>query len=633
MTPGISTMKIPLIDCSREDALLRCAHCSAYLSPFCSVDDEDFIWKCSVCHKPTPIPSAFSTVDSFLERQELTSPVYDVVTPRTYARSSGTPLYLFIFDLSYKALELDFTQQMVRTIRSSLNVLPTTARVGIMTMSDRLSVFDLINRREVVISDLSDHDLPFQFASLFPRLRDCKLNFVEALDSLLARECNDPLQSHCLGSALSLAGQLLRGRGGAVFAGYLGLPRHGPYALRPRSASHRGTLRLPVDGSGRFYRECGISFCRGSLTVHIFTAGPDSAELPALSVPPGLTAGTCNYYDDFSEANRTRLHNDLFARMSATCCWDASLRLRSSSNVRLTRSHANCLCKSDQTLLVPVLPRDATIAFEIALTAPIEDDHVVLQLAFIHSDSRARRIIRVFTMVYPVSPDLGMVLASIDEGALAVMLARRAATALLATGTTAAKHAIAKDVQAVFVGGVRYVALYHLIHGLLCNPAIQHHSPIGVDARMAQLVQVRAMGIVQLLIFMYPRMIAIIPGRPILPMTRRSLELADVMIFHTWRTIFVWVKRTVSTEILRDAFGVVSFIELQNDLPTLEGDLNKELHRIIQQCWDLTGIYISVEVIGEGNEGEAAISQFFVDDSTACGCDLTRWMARFGVLP
>jgi hypothetical protein len=128
---------------------------------------------------------------------------------------------------------------------------------------------------------------------------------------------------------------------------------------------------MPVDGSGRFYRECGIAMCRGSVTVHIFTAGPDSAELPALSVPPGLTAGSCNYYEDFSESNRTRLHNDLFARLSATFCWDASLRLRSSSGVRLTRSHANGLCKSDQTMLCPAVPRDVTVAFELGLTAPI----------------------------------------------------------------------------------------------------------------------------------------------------------------------------------------------------------------------------------------------------------------------
>jgi hypothetical protein len=541
-------------------------------------------------------------------------------------------LYLFIFDLSYKALELDFTQQMVRTIRSSLNALPATARVGIMTMSDSVSVFDLTNRREYVISDLSDLDVPLPFPSLFPRLRECKLNFVEALDSLLARECADPLRGHCIGSAFSLAGQLLRGRGGVVFAGYLGLPRHGPHALRPRAPSHRGTLRLPVDGSGRFYRECGISFCRGSLTVHLFTAGPDAAELPALSVPPGLTAGTCNYYDDFSEANRTRLHNDLFARLSAVCCWDASLRLRSSSTVRLTRSHANCLCKSDQTLLVPVVSREATIAFEIGITAPIDDDHVVLQLAFVRSDARGRRLIRVFTVACPVSPDPRVVLSSVDEGALAVMIARRAATALLATGTTAARHAIDRDVRAAFAGGARYVAMYHLVHALLCNAAVRQRAALGADPRMAVLVQMRSMGVAMGLVFLYPRMVAFAPGWPVLPMSRRSLEAADVFLVHTWRTIFVLVRRGVAAEMMREAFGVGSFAELPAELPMLESEMNRELHRIVQECWNFSGTYIAVEVVGEGSVAEEAMAELFVDDSVACGADLQRWMGQFGVV-
>jgi hypothetical protein len=367
------------------------------------------------------------------------------------------------------------------------------------------------------------------------------------------------------------------------------------------------------------------------VTVHIFTAGPDPAEHPALSVPTGLTAGSCNYYDDFSEANRTRLHNDLFARLSAAFCWDASLRLRSSSGVRLARSHANGLCKSVQSMLIAVVARDATIAFEIGLTAPIAEDHIVLQLAFVHGDSRGRRMIRVFTIICPVSSDPATVLASVDEAALAAIFARRAATALLATGTTAAGHAIAKDVNTLFAGGNRYAAMYHIAHALLCNPAIRHRGSLGVDARMAELLQMRAMSLVQLLLFMYPRLIAVVPGHPMLPMTRRSLETADCLLLHSWRTIFVWVKRTMQADALRDAFGIANFTELPVELPNLEGPLNRELHELIQECWNFTGIYIAVEVVGEGSDADEALAELFVDDSAACGRDLRAWAVQFGV--
>jgi hypothetical protein len=136
MSPATIAMKIPVIDSSRDDALLRCAHCSAYLNPFCAVDRQKFTWEWALCKLITPIPSEFSTAESFVDRPELASPLYDVITPRTYARPSSMPLYLFIFDVSAKALELDFTQQMIRTIRSSLSALPACARVGLVTLSD-----------------------------------------------------------------------------------------------------------------------------------------------------------------------------------------------------------------------------------------------------------------------------------------------------------------------------------------------------------------------------------------------------------------------------------------------------------------------------------------------------------------
>jgi hypothetical protein len=281
-------------------------------------------------------------------------------------------------------------------------------------------------------------------------------------------------------------------------------------------------------------------------------------------------------------------------------------------------------------MLIPVVPRETTIAFELGLTAPIADDHVCLQLAFVHGDCRGRRLIRVFSIIYPVSPDAPTVLGSVDEAALAAIFARRAATALLATGTTAAGHAIAKDVRTLFATGARYAAMYHIVHALLCNPAIRHGGALGVDARMAQLLQVRAMSVVKLLLFMYPRLIAVAQGHPVLPMTRRALEEADCFVLHSWKTIFIWVRGTIGGDALREAFGVAEFEELPVELPNLEGPMNREMHEMIQECWNFTGTYIPVEIVREGSPQDEALGELFVDDSVACGSDLRAWAVQLG---
>jgi hypothetical protein len=151
--------------------------------------------------------------------------------------------FIFVFDMSYRALELDFTQQMIRSIRSSLSALPSASHAGVVTMSDHLTFFDLSQKSELVIFDLRDLDVPVSCTSVLPRLRDCKANLAGCLDMLLAREPTDPALGHCVGSALSLCERLLSRRGGCVICGYVGLPSH---RLRPRAVpTNWATLRLP----------------------------------------------------------------------------------------------------------------------------------------------------------------------------------------------------------------------------------------------------------------------------------------------------------------------------------------------------------------------------------------------------
>jgi hypothetical protein len=294
------------------------------------------------------------------------------------------------------------------------------------------------------------------------------------------------------------------------------------------------------------------------------------------------------------------------------------------------RAHANGIVKADQLLVFPVVGKGVTIAYEMGITEPIDDDHAVVQAAFLHTDTRGRRVIRISTYAFPVSVDAAIVCAAIDEGALAVVLARRAATWLLANGVTAAMQTIASDVHAVFARGTRYSAMYHLLHAMIGHPAIRHHRPLPVDARMAQLLATRAMSVTQLLLFMYPRMIPLDGAHAVLPLTRRSLDAADCFLFHTWNRIVIWVKRSAAPELLMEGFGVRRIEEIESALPNKESPLNAEIHALVGSCWNFAGKYVPVEVVADGSRSDALMEEVMVDDSDACGLDLDRWMTGHG---
>jgi hypothetical protein len=213
-----SAVGVPVLDYSRDAALHRCSGCTAYLNEFCQIDASAYRWRCPLCQAETLIPPDFREVDAFASKTELCAAVYDILAPRQYTRMQSGPIFLFVFDMSDCALSLDFTQQMIRSIRSSLSALSPAARVGVVTMSDRLTIFDLLRKSELVLSDLDDLEIVFPFGNVCPRLKDCKANLAETLDILLAREPPAGV-GNCIGSALFLCEKLLTKRGGLIVAG------------------------------------------------------------------------------------------------------------------------------------------------------------------------------------------------------------------------------------------------------------------------------------------------------------------------------------------------------------------------------------------------------------------------------
>jgi hypothetical protein len=320
------------------------------------------------------------------------------------------------------------------------------------------------------------------------------------------------------------------------------------------------------------------------------------------------------------------MHTDIFARLSDTYSWNASLRIRHSSALKMGLPHSNCLFKGERVATFPVIGRSATIAFEFG-PAGRAGTHVVLQCAHIHSDNRGRRLIRIFTFAFPASADAAIVCASVDEAALAAMLARRAATALLATGTTAAAHALARDVRSLFARGIRFSVLYHFVHGLVCNPVFRLRRPLDVDHRMSLLTQVRAMGVAQCLLLLYPRLIPLDANQSVLPLTRASLESGECFIFHLWNKVCIGITRSIQPAFLKDAFGVTAVADIPGDLPAVDTEVNHRLRALVERCWAIAGTYLPVEVLADLENQHQFLQEVLVDDSVACGANLFNWMA------
>jgi hypothetical protein len=414
--------------------------------------------------------------------------------------------------------------------------------------------------------------------------------------------------------------------GGALFVAAGGVPREGPHKLARRDLAGSGDaamLRLPSDGSGRFFKDAALSLNRAGVSTHLFAVGPEYADLSCVAVPGGLSAGSCQYYESFDKAAQERLHADLFERLTDAYTWETSSRMRVGLGLKLGRPFANCLISPDKTISLCAVGRTSGIAFEFAVETPIAREDVVVQLVYLFTDSERRRVLRVFTFGARVSSESRAVLASVDDGAVAALMVRKAAVAILTSGPVAAIGPFKTDVQNLLTCGARFAALYHFMHALLSHDIF--HPKLGYDWLMAQMIEIRSHRIVDSLLMMYPRMLCIDAGSVVVPLTASSFGIGNCFLVHRHSCVIVWIGANAASDWLQDAFGVSSLVEVPPQVPSLGTQANTDLNAAIQECWALSGRYLPVTVIPQGDPREGIFKQILVEDSMLAGEIFSEW--------
>lgn len=645
----------PVVDCRQIGIVPRCNSCSSYLCPQVQITPQGNSWKCPLCGKINAIPPELmggpaanagpyyypqasgiqQTSQFFGSRLELQCPVYDVIAPKSYDHINAGPTFCFLVDMSFPALSIGFTQQMLASIKASLDSLQPHTRVGLMTMSNILSMFDLANSVEIVVPDLSELVGRFNQDNLFPQIKDCKEQLNSAIDELLQRPINPNIQGHCIASALLLCEQTMMNLGGIVIVGLVGLPQYGPYPLKPRQIVDNDELpllRLPTDGSGKIFRECAFKLNRASVSVHQFSAGQEFTDLSTIAVPSGLTCGECNHYSIFDDFARAKMHSDIFSTLTNQYCWDSCLRLRTTPGCNMVRPHTNCTLRSGDLISFPVIAREDAIAFELtAKEQGITSQTIIFQLAMVYTNNEGSRMIRVFTIETPVSKDIPTICSSVDEATLTTMMCRRAGTTLLQQGPIPAVESIRKEIQAmVNQRALNFCSIYHLMHAMLSNVSFRSRHPFGVDGRMSQIIMLRAISITNLLLYLYPRMFSV-DTETVLPLTSSSFGQGTVFLFHTVDKVYIWVSAAADKSFLANALGCQGLEDLPTAFPPPTTTPNQnsaeylKLQNLISNCYELSGKYLPVEVIGQGSPREAVFSEIIVDDSTVSGSNLSSW--------
>jgi hypothetical protein len=393
----------------------------------------------------------------------------------------------------------------------------------------------------------------------------------------------------------------------------VGLPTVGPLAIRP--PDEKG-----VDVSLNQYSDLAISVNRNHLGVYLFWHGPPSSVngLRAIVQPSIATGGLAYIYHELDFSN---LHMTLFETITGSYLRAVQVRLRCSNGIAITSVSGNVVIR-DQTVRVPVLNAHSGLAFELRVEEELKVPQALFQAATLWSDDQDRPIIRIMTFGIPVTNQPALIKASIDEGAMAVCLLKRAANLL-------SQHPSSETVsllQRTFAGltvGARFSSLYHLMHGLFGSPLLRVGVQGGEEGRIMEMVHTRAASLVSALLYMYPRVFVLDNGKDILPSSADAFVRGYILLVHSWNQLYLWVNPEVPKELALAFFGSET-VPLQ--VPQIETEQNRRLNEVIAECYALSGKYLPVQIIPPGDPRMSVFRELLVDSSLASGSDFSGFL-------
>ncbi|BGP55492.1 COPII subunit [Rhodotorula sphaerocarpa] len=613
--------EVPVVS---DTVIARCRRCRTYINPYVTFIEGGQRWKCCMCNLSNEVPQLFDWDQEKNEpadryaRHELNSSVVEFVAPTEYmVRAPQPPIYVFVMDVSYSAISTGMVATAARTLLESLDRIPNAddrTKISLICVDSCLHFFTLpegtTEPSMLVVGDLDDVFLP--------KPNDILVNLAEAkagIENLLSRlndmfvETNNT--GNALGAGLQAAFKLISHVGGKVVALSATLPNLGPGALKNREDSKvLGTTKESalLQAQTGWYKTFAIECSRSQVSVDMWLFSSTYTDVATLSGLPRYTGGQTYYYPSFNAArseDALKFAHEFGTVIADPICLEAVMRVRASRGIRMSAFHGNFFVRSTDLLSLPAVPMDQSYAIEIQIEDPITAPFVVFQTAVLHTTAFGERRIRVVTLALPTTSSISELYSSVDQIALATLLANKAVERSNQSKLEDARDAVHNkliDILGTYkatmtnsgsgaspqlVAGDNMKFLPLLMLGLLKNTAIRHSTMIPPDVRAYSQALLTTMPSQLLIPYLHPCGTisdqGVVLPHP-LPLTSERLERHGLFLIEDGQNIFLWVGRDAVNQLVLDVFDLPSYADLRSGkgtLPVLENAFSQRVNAII----------------------------------------------------
>ncbi|KAI8967408.1 hypothetical protein BDF20DRAFT_900917 [Mycotypha africana] len=656
-----------------DTVVTRCSRCKTYINPFVQFTAGALKWQCNMCGLDNDIPQAFDwdimtqqPADRYA-RPELNYGCVDFVAPSEYmVRPPQPPVYVFVIDTSFQAVQSGMIAVVADAILASLDKLPNEdgrTKVALMTVDSAVGFYKLSGQEceLLVVGDLTDVYLPRAASDLCVNLvesRKAVEDMLIKMKTMFNGSSHAHTPSNCLGVALQAARKLLSPTGGKIVCFQASVPNIGDGAVKAKQESNKSILDSPMLSSTntQFYKlfanECTkLQICAD---MFIFGGGQNQvADVATLNIIPRYTGGQTHYYPAFNAAVNPgecqRLKEEVMALLSEQIGLEAVMRTRCSTGIVCHAFYGNCTTRVPDIMALPNVPRDQSYAIDLVIEEDIQTPFVYFQTALLHTTCFGERRIRVMNLCLPVTKSISELYASVNQVALARLLCHQAmnkgANSKLSDGrdhlskeTVNIMGAYAKEVV-----GMNNVAnsqlsicpslslLPLLILGILKTDAFQD-APVPTDMRSQSVILLRTLPTNSWLRLVHPRFYSLhnMPpnagtaattsntegqqqaGNVVMPPTMNlsseKIEPYGCYMLEDGLHVYIWVGKQAVPQLCQDLLGASNVEEIKSGqvptLPNIPSALSDRVRNIIQhiQRKRQTTYYPTIYIIREDGE-------------------------------
>ncbi|KAJ1963854.1 COPII subunit [Dipsacomyces acuminosporus] len=417
--------------------IVRCRRCRTYINPFVQFVEGGRRWKCNMCSLNNDVPlffdydSATQTQKDRWKRPDLNHAVVEFIAPVEYmVRPPMPPVYVFVIDVSYPAVQLGMPGAIGQSILDTLDRIPNVdkrTKVAFIAADTSLHFFQVrpgsAEPQQLVVGDLDDVFLPSP-SDLLLNLSECR----EGIECLLSRLGSMFKDNHSVGNALcpaiTAAQKLLGTLGGKVVIMQASPPTIGEGKVDPRpEGKDLGTPRESelLRPQNNWYKTLAAECSRVQIAFDTIFFGQQPMDIPTVSCLARYTGGSVFHYPSFMATRKPeveRFTREFSNHIAAKVGLEAVLRIRASKGLRMASYYGNFFLRSMDLLALPNVTPNHSYAVDVEIDDTITTPVVYFQTALLHTTSYGERRIRVSTLALPTTDNIHTVFHHADQSLL-----------------------------------------------------------------------------------------------------------------------------------------------------------------------------------------------------------------------